>query len=100
MNAKAVVEGGGFGGHTPLYHTVVTLAPPDDSKARLLMEHGAEANARATFRKQLRDMGDPAKERMREFHDVTPLGYARQFQEPNWVNGPAVTAILERGGTE
>jgi hypothetical protein len=47
-----------------------------------------------------RGYDDPAKERMREFHDVTPLGYARQFQEPNWVNGPAVTAIVERGGTE
>ena len=100
MNAKAALDADGFGGHTPLYHTVVALAAPDDSKARLLLERGANPNARATFRKQLRDMGDPEKERMREFHDVTSIGYARQFQEPNWVNGPAVTAIVERGGTE
>ena len=57
-------------------------------------------NARATIRKQLRDMGDPEKERMREFHNVTPLGYASQFQEPSWVNGQAISAIIERGGTE
>jgi hypothetical protein len=100
VNAKAAVDSDGFGGHTPLFHTVVTLAAPDDSKARLLLERDANPNARATFRKQLRDMGDSAKERMREFRDVTPVGYARQFQEPNWVNGPAVTAIVERGGTE
>jgi hypothetical protein len=100
VNAKAALGADGFGGHTPLYHTVVTLAAPDDSKARLLLERGANPNARATIRKQLRDMGDPAKERMREFHDVTPIGYARQFQEPNWVNGPAITTIVERGGTE
>src|SRR5262249_15776059 len=97
VNAKGAVDGDGFGGHTPLYHTVVTLAAPDDSKARLLLDRGANPNARATIRKQLRDMGDPEKERMREFHNVTPIGYASQFQEPKWVNGPAITAIAERG---
>jgi hypothetical protein len=100
VNAMAAVDSDGFGGHTPLYHTVVTLAAPDDSKAGLLLERGANPNARATIRKQLRDLGDPAKETMREFHDVTPIGYARHFQEPRWVNGPAITAIVERGGTE
>ena len=44
-------------------------------------------------------MGDPEKEMMREFHNVTPIGYANQFQEPSWVNGPAIAAIVERGGT-
>ena len=100
VNAKATLDADGFGGHTPLFHTVVTLAAPDDSKARLLLERGANPNARATIRKQLRDMGNPEKETMREFRNVTPIGYARQFQEPSWVNGPAITAIVERGGTE
>jgi hypothetical protein len=93
-NAKAAVDADGFGGHTPLFHAVVTLAAPDDSKARLLLERGATPNARATIRKQLRDMGDPEKETMREFHDVTPIGYARQFQEPTcaglWGRHPGV----------
>ncbi len=83
-----------------MFHTVVTLAAPDDSKARLLLERGAGPNARATIRKQLRHMGDPEREMMREFNNVTPIGYASQFQEPSWVNGPAITAIVERGGTE
>jgi ankyrin repeat protein len=100
VNARAALDADGFGGHTPLFHTVVTLAAPDDSKARLLLEHGADPNARATIRKQLRHMGDPEKERMREFHNVTPIGYASRFQEPRWVNGPAITAIVARGGTE
>src|SRR5262249_45163607 len=65
VNAKAALDADGFGGHTPLFHTVVTLAAPDDSKARLLLERGANANARATFRKQLRDMGDPPRSRGR-----------------------------------
>jgi ankyrin repeat protein len=99
VNAKAAIDGDGFGGHTPLFHTVVTLAGPDDSKARLLLERGADPNGRATIRKQLRDMGDSVKELMREFRNVTPIGYARQFQEPNWVNEPAIAAIAERGGT-
>jgi hypothetical protein len=68
--------------------------------ARLLLERGANPNARATIRKQLRDMGDPEKETMREFHNVTPVGYARQFQEQGWVNGPAIAAIVDRGGIE
>jgi hypothetical protein len=100
VNAKSAIDADGFGGQTPLFHTVVTLARPDDSKARLLLDHGADPNARATFRKQLRDMGDPEQELMREFHDVTPIAYARQFQEPRWVNEPAVTAIAEHGGRE
>jgi hypothetical protein len=83
-----------------LFHAAVTLAAPDDSKARLLLDHGANPNARATIRKQLRDMGDPAKELMREFHNVTPIGYAKRFQEPSWVNGPAITAVRDHGGTE
>ena len=99
-NAKAAIDADGFGGHTPLFHSVVTLAASDDSKARLLLERGANPNARATIRKQLRDMGDPEKEILREFHNVTPIGYAGQFQEPSWVNGPAIAAIVDRGGTE
>jgi hypothetical protein len=98
VNAKAALDADGFGGHTPLFHSVVTLAGQDDSTARLLLERGANPNARATIRKQLRDMGDPEKEMMREFHNVTPIGYASQFQEPNWVNRPAIAALVERGG--
>jgi len=33
---------------------------------------------------------------MREFHDVTPLEYARQFAEPIFVNDAAVNALSSR----
>jgi hypothetical protein len=97
-NGRAGVDVEGFGGHTPLFHTVVSLGDRSEAKARLLLEHGADPNARATFRKQLRDMGDPEKERMVVFHEVTPIGYARQYQEPGWVNEPALTALAAAGG--
>jgi hypothetical protein len=99
-NARAAVDGDGFGGHTPLFHAVVMITHHRDDTARLLLRHGADPNARATLRKQLVDMGDPAKESMREFHNVTPLAYARQFQEPRFVNQPAVAAVREHGGVE
>jgi ankyrin repeat protein len=99
-NARAAIDGEGFGGHTPLFHAVITLAGPCDAVARQLLRHGADPNARAALRKQLRDMGDPEKEVPREFRDVTPIGYARRFQEPAWVNDPAVAAVAEHGGTE
>ena len=99
VNARAAVDEEGFGGHTPLYHAVVTLGRRDDAKARFLLERGADPNARTTLRKQLRDMGDAEKERLHTFHDVTPIAYARAFLEPRWVSEPALAAIAEYGGT-
>lgn len=99
VNARAaVVEG--FGGHTPLYHTVVACGRKNDEMARLLLDHGAEPNVRADLRKELRDIGDPERERMHEYRNVTPLGYARRFQEPGMVNEPAVALLAQRGGIE
>ena len=92
-NATASVDSEGYGGQTPLFHTVVTLGRKDDTLARVLLNAGANPRARATLRKQLRDMGDPEKEQMRAFHDVTPVEYARQFAEPLFVNPAAVNAI-------
>lgn len=93
------MDGEGFGGHTPIFHTAVTLSKADDTLARLLLRAWPDPNARATIRKQLRHMGDPEKEAMREFHNVTPLDYARSFQEPAWVNEPALAVIAAYGGT-
>jgi ankyrin repeat protein len=95
-NATASIDDEGFGGQTPLFHTVVTLGRKDDTLARVLLDAGADPRARATMRKQLRDMGDPEKERMREFRDVTPLEYACQFAEPIFVNDAAVNAVTSR----
>lgn len=98
VNARAAIDADGFGGHTPLFHTTVTLAYQNDLLARLLLRNGADPNLRATIRKQLVDMGDNAKEQMHEYHDVTAIGYARQFPEPKWVNDAAIDAVLEYGG--
>jgi hypothetical protein len=78
----------------------VTLGRRDEAKARFLLQRGADPNARATFRKQLRGMGDAEKSRMREFRDATPIAYARRYQEPNWVSEASVTLLEEYGGTE
>ncbi len=99
-DARAAVDVDGFGGHTPLFHAVVALGARDDAKARLLLEHGAEPNLRATIRKQLRDMNEPEKEKLVEFRNVTPLGYARNFQEPSWVCRPALELLSAHGGEE
>ena len=61
---------------------------------------GADTNARATLRKQLRDMGEPEREKPREFHNVTPIGYAGQFVEQAWVSDATIEAVREFGGVE
>jgi ankyrin repeat protein len=101
VNARAPIDAEGFGGHTPLFHTVVNLAAgmglKDDSKARLLLDHGADANARATFRQEDKTHGQAPTDAL---HGVTPVGYARGYSDQRCVNAPALAAIRERGGTE
>lgn len=97
-NIRAGADAEGFGGHTPLFHAVVCLGDRSDAKARLLLDCGAEPNRRATFRKQLRDMGDAEKERMTIFQNVSPTEYARQYQEPAWVSEAALTALSASAG--
>ena len=72
---------------------MVSLGARDDAKAQLLLKYGANPNARATIRKQLKDAGDAEKEKMFEFHNVTPNEYAKRFQEPQFVSGPAVELL-------
>ena len=98
VNARAAVDAEGFGGHTPLFQTVVSHFHQAEELARLLLENGADPNVRATFRKQLRHMGDPDREKMHEFHNVTATGFARQFQEPKWVNEQVLAVIRAHGG--
>lgn len=96
VNARAAVDAEGFGGHTPLFHATVTLPPRTDSLARLLLAKGCDPTIRTTLRKQLVDMGDPELERMVEFHNVTAVEFARQFQAPRFINEAAIVAIEGR----
>lgn len=98
VNARASVNAEGFGGHTPLFHAVISMGRRDVEKTQILLDHGANPNATATLRKQLRDIGDPELEKMFEFHDVTPTQYARQFQVQTWTSEPALAAIAAAGG--
>jgi len=100
VNAKAAVDGDGFGGHTPLFSCVVSqfyLAgePKDDAFARLLLDRGADPNARASLRKRLRFVADESEH---EYRDVTPLGWGERFHNQRWVCMPAMRLIAERGG--
>ena len=107
VDARAAVDAEGFGGHTALFATVVSqpnfwmnhqkreqVAPFTE----LLLEHGADPNARASLRKQLHP--GYGEERMHEYRDVTPLAWGRRFHRQIFVSPPALRAIEARGGKE
>jgi ankyrin repeat protein len=99
-DAPARLDADGFGGHTALFGCVVSFPyrmgiREDDLFARLLLDHGANPNARASLRKLLRDVGD---ETMHEYIDITPLGWGARFHEQEFVSQTAMRLIAERGG--
>jgi hypothetical protein len=119
-DARAAVDADGFGGHTPLFGSVVSQAgfwinyprvqPPKPGDARfteLLLARGADPNARASIRMRLGEgHGDP---RLREFRDVTPLSWGRRFsleqvpgkhREILFVNAEAMRVLEAHGGQE
>jgi hypothetical protein len=121
VNARAALDGDGFGGHTPLFNAVVSQAgfwmnykkawtqrPEDARFAELLLARGADPNVRTSIRMRLGPgHGDP---RLREFRDVTPLSWARRFgsdtapggkhSELLFVNRAAVEVVRQAGGRE
>jgi hypothetical protein len=102
VNARAAVDADGFGGHTPLFHCVVSEAhldgrQGDASFTRLLLDHGADPNARASLRKRLRFVSD---ESWHEYRDVTPLAWGRRFHRQEFVSRAAMRLIAERGGQD
>jgi hypothetical protein len=66
----------------------------DGSKARLLLDHGADPNPHATFPEKAGFQGNAPTEPLQ---DVTPLGYARRYPDRRCVNAPALAAIMEAG---
>jgi len=100
VNAKAEVDSDGFGGHTALFGCVVSQPyrcglQLDAAFARLLLDHGADPNARASLRKRLRFVRDDS---MHEYREVTPLAWGESFHDQDWVNRAAMRLIVERGG--
>jgi hypothetical protein len=97
VNAKATVNADGFGGHTALFGCVVVMSlRSDDAFARLLLDNGADPNARASLGKRMVDAGEDESEHV--FHNVTPLGWGEQFHYQKYVNRAAMRLIAERGG--
>ena len=92
VNVKAAVDDNGFGGHTPLFNCVVRQLGSDGTAdfARLLLDHGADPNVRASLGKRLTGAED---ESMHEYRDVTPLEWGRQFHDRGFVDEEAMKCI-------
>ncbi len=105
IDARAAVDAEGFGGHTALFATVVSQPnfwvnhqhKPDDAPfTRLLLEHGADPNARASLRKQLHP--GYGVDTLHEYRDVTPLSWGERFHRQVFVSREAMRLIAARGG--
>ena len=60
-NARAAIDGDGFGGHTPLFHAVVSLGRRDDAKARLLLDRARTETPARPFASSSPRHGRPGK---------------------------------------
>lgn len=106
VNAPSRVGASGFGGHTPLFNTVVSQpnfwmnygkrGPFTAPFTELLLGQGANPNVRASLWKRLHPgHGDPARH---DYRDVTPLSWGRRFHAPIFVSEPAMQRIRDAGG--
>jgi ankyrin repeat protein len=107
-DAKAAIDADGFGGHTALFGTVVSQPAfwvnlhqraPEAPFTQLLLDFGADPNARASLRKRLHpgyDEGDA----LEEYRDVTPLSWGAQYRHKRFVSAAAMQLIVARGGHE
>jgi hypothetical protein len=107
VDARAAVDADGFGGHTALFATVVSQVNfwlnygnvrVRGPFAELLLDNGADPNARASLRKQLHPGYGP--DTLHEYRDVTPLSWGRRFHNKLFVDEAALRLIEERGGHE
>lgn len=105
VDARAAVDVDGFGGHTALFATVVSQpsygmnrgwTPQVAPFTELLLDHGADPNARASLRKQLHP--GYGEDTLQEYRDVTPLSWGERFRNKLFVSEPAMRLIAERGG--
>jgi len=90
VNARATVDGEGFGGHTPLFNAVVCGPWSDLGMTASLLEHGAAKDTRASLRKFLDWIATP---HWHEARDVTAAEWGRGFLEKKWVNAEALQLL-------
>jgi hypothetical protein len=105
-NAQAAMDSDGFGGYTALYSAVVSQhnfwvnyrkSEKDDARfARLLLDRGADPNIRASLRARLEEGhgGGP----LREYRNVTPLGWGEQYHSKIFVSLESLRLIEARRG--
>jgi hypothetical protein len=105
-NVRAAIDADGFGGYTALFSSVVSQrnfwvnygkGQPDEARfTRLLLDRGADANVRASVRARLEEGhgGGP----LREYRDVTPLGWGERFDAKIFVSRETLRLIAARGG--
>jgi hypothetical protein len=98
VNARATIDGDGFGGHTPLFNAVVSCAytngrQRDASMVRTLLTRGASTTTRANVRKFLDWRATPG---WHEARNVTAAEWGRDFPERGWVNVEAMRLLGER----
>ena len=106
-DVRGAVDADGFGGYTALFSTVVSQrnfwvnygkGQPDEARfTRLLLDHGADPNIRASLRARLEQGhgGGPP----REYRNVTPLGWGAQYHARIFVSRESVRLIEARGGS-
>ena len=107
VNERAAVDAEGWGGHTALFSTVVSQPNfwinhhgrgGEAPFTRLLLDHGADVNVRASLRKELH----PGYEipGMFEYRDVTAVSWGERFHFRKLVNEKAMEMIRVAGGAE
>jgi hypothetical protein len=90
VDARATVDGDGFGGHTPLFNAVVCGPWHRPTMTHALLERGAAKDARASLRKFLDWIESP---RWHEARDVTAAEWGHGFPERSWVNAEALRLL-------
>ncbi len=106
VDTRAEIDRDGFGGHTALFSTVVAQpnarmnqrkGPYVAPMTQLLLDHGADPNARASLRKQMHP-GYDTDNKLHEYRNVTPLGWGQRFFFRGLVSQPAMDLIAAAGG--
>jgi ankyrin repeat protein len=105
-DVPAAIDPDGFGGYTALFSTVVSQrnfwvnhgrGQPDEARfTRLLLDRGADPNVRASLRARLEagHGGGP----LREYRDVTALGWGAQYDARIFVSRESLRLIEAHGG--